>query len=675
MTTMATADDINVLHFDDAPPGAGLEWIVTNGLGGYASGPIRGGLTRRFHGLLIASLAAPAGRMLVLPVLRVALVSGDRVRVIDDEDVDNPATLRARLVEFRLELGLPVWIYDVDGVRLTKRVVMPYGQNTTHAMFSIEGGSGWLRLQPLISVRPHENQVDTVAQAPHRLDAHDGWAELEPSPSHPIVRWKTRGRTICQQFSEARTSAVSYSIEQERGYDHQGELWTPGWIDVEIAPEAEVAFTISTEPRDAIDAEIPGEALTRERARREHLLATAGHPSDPVIADLTLAADQFVVLPVGRPIEIARARAAGDEPRTVIAGYHWFTDWGRDTMISLEGLTLATGRTTEAGCILRTFGHHVRDGLIPNMFPEGERLGLYHTADATLWFFHAIHRYVVRTGDRGTLQGLLPVLIDIIEHHLAGTRFGIGVDAADGLLRQGADGYQLTWMDAKMGDWVVTPRRGKAVEINALWHNALRLMAAWTAEAGEADRAAQYGAAADRAQASFNRRFWNPATGHLFDVVDGETGDDPACRPNQVFAISLEHPVLDRERWQPVLDVVVEKLLTPYGLRTLSPDHPDFKATYHGDLRTRDAAYHQGTAWPWLLGSFIDAWLRANPGDRARARQWLAALPEDLHGSGLGTISEIYDALPPQRPAGCISQAWSVAEVLRAWVKTTAVRS
>ena len=672
MTTMATADDINVLHFDDAAPGAGLEWIVTNGLGGYASGPIRGGLTRRFHGLLIASLAAPAGRMLVLPVLRVALVSGDRVRVIDDEDVDNPATLRARLVEFRLELGLPVWVYDIDGVRLTKRVVMPYGQNTTHAIYSIEGGAGWLRLQPLISVRPHENQVDTVAQAPHRLDAHDGWAELEPSPSHPIVRWKTRGRTICQQFSEARTSAVSYSIEQERGYDHQGELWTPGWIDVEIAPEAEVAFTISTEPRDAIDAEIPGEALTRERARREHLLATAGHPSDPVIADLTLAADQFVVLPVGRPIEIARARAAGDEPRTVIAGYHWFTDWGRDTMISLEGLTLATGRTTEAGCILRTFGHHVRDGLIPNMFPEGERLGLYHTADATLWFFHAIHRYVVRTGDRGTLQGLLPVLIDIVEHHLAGTRFGIGVDAADGLLRQGADGYQLTWMDAKMGDWVVTPRRGKAVEINALWHNALRLIAAWTTEAGEAERAAQYGAAADRAQASFNRRFWNPATGHLFDVVDGETGDDPACRPNQVFAISLEHPVLDRERWQPVLDVVVEKLLTPYGLRTLSPDHPDFKATYHGDLRTRDAAYHQGTAWPWLLGSFIDAWLRANPGDRTRARQWLAALPEDLHGSGLGTISEIYDALPPQRPAGCISQAWSVAEVLRAWIATSA---
>ena len=356
----------------------------------------------------------------------------------------------------------------------------------------------------------------------------------------------------------------------------------------------------------------------------------------------------------------------------MIAGYHWFTDWGRDTMISLEGLTLATGRTTEAGCILRTFGHHVRDGLIPNMFPEGERLGLYHTADATLWFFHAIHRYVERTGDRGTLHGLLPVLIDIVEHHLAGTRFGIGVDAADGLLRQGADGFQLTWMDAKMGDWVVTPRRGKAVEINALWHNALRLMAAWTAEAGDAERAAQYGAAADRAQTSFNRRFWNPATGHLFDVVDGESGDDPACRPNQVFAISLDHPVLDKDRWQPVLDVVVEKLLTPYGLRTLSPDHPDFKATYHGDLRTRDAAYHQGTVWPWLIGSFIDAWLRANPDDRTRARQWLAALPEDLHGSGLGTISEIYDAVPPQRPAGCISQAWSVAEVLRAWIATSA---
>jgi predicted glycogen debranching enzyme len=353
----------------------------------------------------------------------------------------------------------------------------------------------------------------------------------------------------------------------------------------------------------------------------------------------------------------------------VIAGYHWFTDWGRDTMISLEGLTLCTGRQREAGYILRTFGHYVRDGLIPNMFPEGTKEGLYHTADASLWFFHAVHRYLGATGDRSTLQQLLPKLKSIFEHHVKGTRFGIGVDPSDGLVKQGEEGYQLTWMDAKVDDWVVTPRRGKAVEINALWYNALRLLAAWLREEGD-PMAMQVDEHAERARESFNRRFWSEECGHLYDVVDGEQGDDPACRPNQILAISLDHPVLDRSRWEPVFTVVKERLYTPVGLRSLAPGHRDYKAQYYGDLRARDAAYHQGTVWGWLTGPFVDAWLKLNPDDRAGARAALDGFVAHLDESGIGTLSEVFDAESPYTPRGCIAQAWTVAEVLRTWILT-----
>jgi predicted glycogen debranching enzyme len=338
-------------------------------------------------------------------------------------------------------------------------------------------------------------------------------------------------------------------------------------------------------------------------------------------------------------------------------------------MISLEGLTLSTGRQREAGYILRTFGHYVRDGLIPNMFPEGTKDGLYHTADASLWFFHAVHRYLGVTGDRSTLRGLLPTLVSIVEHHLRGTRFGIGVDPADGLLRQGADGYQLTWMDAKVDDWVVTPRRGKPVEINALWFNALMLLAGWLRDDGD-PAALEMDGHAERARQSFNRRFWYGDGGYLYDVIDGEAGDDHACRPNQIFAISLDHPVLDQARWRPVFDVVRDRLLTPVGLRSLAPGHRDYKPQYYGDLRARDAAYHQGTVWGWLVGPFIDAWLKVYPDDHAGARACLAGFTAHLNDAGVGTISEIFDAEPPFTPRGCIAQAWSVAEVLRAWVKT-----
>ncbi|MGH7226691.1 MAG: amylo-alpha-1,6-glucosidase, partial [Gemmataceae bacterium] len=374
-----------------------------------------------------------------------------------------------------------------------------------------------------------------------------------------------------------------------------------------------------------------------EHERRRRLLwMTDSRARSGAGVEWTLAADQFLITPAGRAEEAARARAAGDEVRVVIAGYHWFTDWGRDTMISLEGLTLVTGRHNDGRSVLRTAATYVRDGLIPNLFPEGSKEGVYHTADATLWFIQAIGRYHEITRDRETLEFLVPIVRDIVDHHLRGTRFGIGVDPVDGLLRQGAEGYQLTWMDAKCGDWVVTPRRGKAVEINALWYNALRWLERWEREFGESARAEAIAGHAEHARGSFNQRFRYAKGGFLHDVVDGETGDDPSCRPNQLLAISLPHPVLDKERWSPVMDVVQRRLLTPLGLRSLAPGEPDYRPTYHGDLRSRDAAYHQGTVWPWLIGPFVDAWLKLHPQDKAGARQFLQGLADHLGAACVG---------------------------------------
>jgi predicted glycogen debranching enzyme len=339
-------------------------------------------------------------------------------------------------------------------------------------------------------------------------------------------------------------------------------------------------------------------------------------------------------------------------------------------MISLEGLTLATGRAREAGFILRTFSQYVRDGLIPNLFPDGSDQGLYHTADATLWFFHALERYGELTGYWSLIEEVLPVMREIAEAHLRGTRFGIGVDPADGLLRQGAEGYQLTWMDAKVDDWVVTARRGKAVEINALWYNALTILSRWECDLGDQARSGKYADAAARARESFNQRFWFEDGGYLYDVIDGPTGDDSACRPNQVLAISLPNPILDRARWEPVMQIVHDRLLTAVGLRSLAPGSADYKARYFGDLRTRDAAYHQGTVWAWLIGPWIDAWLKMHPDDHAGARRFLDGLIAHLPAFGVGSIAEIFDAEAPYTPRGCIAQAWSVAETLRCLIKT-----
>jgi predicted glycogen debranching enzyme len=591
---------------------------------------------------------------------------------------DGSTRARAAVVdEVRLVNGRPRWRFVHGDVVLEKAIMMPYQQNTTHVTYRLIAAPRpvSLAIEPAFDVRAHQGAVSggsrtTAVDGPHGLEITPGDGRFPP------VRLGLRGLATGSFTRGERTVDVTYAVERARGYDWQGQLHSLGSFELGLRPGDEVTLVVSAEGWDQIDVLPPAQARALDDQRRMQLIADA----DPTLrrgagAELVLAADQFVITPHMRPRDEARGAAEGDGARTIIAGYPWFTDWGRDTMISLEGLTLVTGRPLAARDILRTFAHHIRDGLIPNLFPEGESEGLYHTADATLWFFHALDRYEHHSGDAETRRALLPQLVDVIAKHIAGTRFGIGVDPADGLLREGAPGLQLTWMDAKVGDWVVTPRRGKPVEINALFYNALRLLERWLREAeagGGATRdlplrADQLAARADALYATFNARFWNAGGGYLYDVVDAESGgDDASFRPNQILAISLPHAVLEPPRWQPVLRQILDRLATPFGLRSLAPGHPDYKPRYDGDLHARDAAYHQGTVWGWLVGPFVDAWLRVFPADQIGARALIAGLGDELREACVGTISEIYDAEAPFTPRGCVAQAWSVAEALRA---------
>ncbi len=653
------------------------EWLVTNGLGGYASGSVGGVPTRRYHGLLVAALPSPLGRMMMFNHLseQVRLPGGRVVRFGGLEMVGGRLELGdvSHLVEFCVENGLPVWRYRIDSSLLEKRIHLGHRLNTVYITYRLLEGEGTLRLKlrPAVHFRSHDASVNTPLKNSYTLTAVNDHCELSSVEELPSLRLLLHGANRAFTIEGKQIRDLHYRIEESRGYDSAGELWSPGYFRVDLSQKSSATLLASTESWQTIEALTVDQAIQAEKERRDRLLVLAGSAAaNEVGAELVLAADQFLITPKGRVEDVAQAHAVGDEIRSVIAGYHWFTDWGRDTMISLEGLALTTGRHIEAGYILRTFARYVRDGLIPNFFPDGQNEGVYHTADATLWFFHALDRYLVHTGDRSTMTRLIPKLLDIVDHHVRGTRFGIGVDARDGLLSQGQEGYQLTWMDAKVGDWVVTPRRGKAVEINALWYNALCLLKDWVTEERGAEASRNLHEQAERVRRSFNERFWNQEKGYLFDVVDGPKGNDASCRPNQVLAISLRHPVLEQTRWQPVMDVVKKQLLTPIGLRSLAPGSPDYKDRYFGDLRSRDAAYHQGTVWAWLIGPYVDAWLKLKPTDRAGARRLLEGFIPHLSEACIGSISEVFDATEPFTPRGCIAQAWSVAEVLRCWAET-----
>jgi len=630
-----------------------LEWLETNGLGGFASSTIIGLNTRRYHALLTAAVRPPAGRMVLLSKLEETLILNGRSFDLSvnqysggDEGVIHPHGHQFQ-TGFRLD-PWPVCTYLIEGVEIERSICMIHGENTVIVRYRIIRAAGEvesciLEVRPLVAFRDYHGTTHENNAIDRSFTESDGLVTIRPYDVE---------LHIAHDWDEVSPTGhwyrnFEYSIERDRGLDDREDLFNHLVLRGELSRKRSltlIASTLRHEAKEATDLE------STERERRARI---AGHRDGSALCrTLKAAADQFIV-------------DRGDS-KSVIAGYHWFADWGRDTMIALPGLTLSTGRIDIARSILVEFSRHVSEGMLPNRFPDYGETPEYNTVDATLWYFEAIRRLIELTGDYDFVikDGLYPVLTGIIEKHLEGTRYGIRCDE-DGLLSAGVAGVQLTWMDARVGDRVITPRIGKPVEIQALWYNALRVIEDISAAFGDTDTADRYGLIAARAQESFNRIFWNDATGCLYDVVDGESRDG-SIRPNQIFAISLGYPVLDPERAPAVIETVREHLLTPFGLRTLSPNDAAYRGTYQGGIVSRDSAYHQGTVWPWLLGPFIDACLKVHGRTATeQAGSWLETLENHLSQAGIGQISEVFDGDSPHRPGGCIAQAWSVAEILR----------
>lgn len=631
----------------------GKEWLVTNGLGGYAFGTVDGRATRTYHGLLVAALRPPVGRTV--------LVSGL------DEVVAGVTLAGATLESFHLEGMLPVWRHRVGAVVIERRVWMTAEANATSIRYElVEGASPVeLRLVPLVTARDH-----------HAAAAHPGNARPAvtlPSSRRARIGLRTpegpldlgieadAGAMVAEGPGLGRWRRnLRLSEETVRGQADRTSAFAPLRIEGTLSPGRPVTISFT------LEASAGSLAAAQDRAA-ELLRRARTSAASPTVRQLVLAADQFLVRRSTREAaaEIPEAPPAPLAGRSVIAGYPWFNDWGRDTMIALPGLTLATGRFDDAATILRSFDRFRRDGLLPNNFPDraGEEPA-YHTIDATLWFPNAVAAYEAATGDRSLVDELLAGMLDSLEWHLRGTAFGIGVDPADGLLRGNAPGYQLTWMDAKVDDWVVTPRAGKPIEIQGLWFNALRLASGWLRERHRGAEAARWDTLADQAGASFAARFSSPTRRCLADVVDGPDGDDWSLRPNQLLAISLPHPIITGEPARRALGACRAALLTPLGLRSLAPSDPRYRPAFRGSRRERDAAYHNGAVWTWLIGPYVDAVL-ALTGDRPHAHDVLVPFERHLSTAGLGTISENTDPEPPFAPRGCVAQAWGVAEVLR----------
>jgi len=633
------------------------EWLETNGLGGFASSTIVGLNTRRYHGLLVAATKPPVGRLVLLSKFEETLwIDGS---AFDLSANRYPGIIHPQgfhyLKQFRLD-PFPVFTYEVEGIEIEKSVFMIHGENSTviHYQLTKNNRPGVpknlrLEIRPLIAFRDyhgttHENgAINPAVQERSRL------ASVSPYQGLPNLH-------LAHNAIELRKTGdwyrhFEYDAERERGLDCSEDLFNPFALCFDLRLRRLSSMIASTEQRDVTQAvEYRLAEITR---RRKALVASP--IEDDFAQSLADASDRYLV-------------SRGDE-KTVIAGYHWFGDWGRDTMIALPGLTLPTGKHDVARSILRTFAKHVDQGMLPNRFPDAGETPEYNTVDAALWFFEAARAYLAYTSDLEFVRDeLYPVFADIISWHARGTRYGIKVDPG-GLLASGELGVQLTWMDAKVDDWVVTPRRGKPVEIQALWYNALCIMEDLASRFREEAARKRYRHMAAVAQWSFNRLFWNEKLGCLYDVVNGGP-PDPSIRPNQIFAVSLPHSMLPRDRARSVVEKVEEHLLTPFGLRSLAPSDPQYRGSYTGSPADRDGAYHRGTVWAWLLGPFITAYTKVNGGSeevRRQAQTWLSPLESHLAEAGLGHISEIFEGDAPHRPCGCIAQAWSVAEILRVY--------
>ena len=638
------------------------EWLVTNGIGGYASGTIAGGMTRRYHGLLVAALQPPLGRThLVASLDEIVRHGGAEFALATHRWVSGAVEPKGfQYIEgFRLDGTTPVWTYALGDAQLEKRAWMQQGSNTTYVQYRFVQGSAPIEmdLKALVNYRDFHASTHAgdwkmvVREVEHgiRVVAFDGAA--------PFYLKSTEA--ACEARHEWYRDSF-LPAERERGLDDREDHLFAALFRATLRASESFTIVLTTEETAAMD----GEIARAQRAAHEAKIVDAWNVQSKAISaaspewlrQLVLSADQFIV-----------KRALPDEPdaRSVIAGYHWFGDWGRDTMIALPGLTLVTGRAEVARQILLAFAKYVDGGMLPNNFPDAGGKPEYNTVDAALWYFEAVRQYFAITGDNQTLQGLSPVLAGIVDAHVKGTRYQIHVDPADGLLYSGQAGVQLTWMDAKVGDWVVTPRTGKAVEINALWINALETMAQLTRELKSSSDT--YQTLSSKAKDGF-RKFWNAERQCCYDVIDAPgMGNDASLRPNQILAVSLPVSLLTPEQQKAVVDTCAAQLLTPYGLRSLAPGETGYQGHYAGGPRERDAAYHQGTVWAWLLGPFALAHHRVY-GDQVAAMSLLEPLGAAIQRYGLGTLGEIFDGDAPFAPKGCIAQAWSVGEVLRAWV-------
>ena len=636
------------------------EWLVTNGIGGYASGTIAGSQTRRYHGLLVAALQPPVGRtQLVSAIDEIVHYDGADFPLATHRWASGAVDPQGSLLleDFHLAGSTPVWTYALADALLEKRVWMRQGENTTYIQYTLLRGSTALEmeLKALVSYRDFHSLTHAGDWRMNITPVDKGVKVLAFDGAIPFYL-KSNAAT-CEPRHEWYLGCFM-GEETARGLSDREDRLFAALFRTRLEIGSSVVIVATTEANASLD----GETARAERANYEVKLFQGWQAKNEALAEeapswlwqLILAADQFIV-----------KRSLPDEPdgRSIIAGYHWFGDWGRDTMISLPGLALATGRAGVARQILLAFLPYVDGGMLPNNFPDAGGKPEYNTVDAALWYFESIRQYFEATQDAVTLQKLFPVLVGMIDAHIAGTRYNIHADPADGLLYAGDPGVQVTWMDAKIGDWVVTPRTGKPVEINALWINALETMAGFArllAKPGDT-----YEKVAAKARKSF-QRFWNADRGCCFDVIDAPGGNDALLRPNQIFAVSLPVSPLTPEQQKAVVDVCARQLLTSYGLRSLAPGEAGYTGHYGGSPRDRDAAYHQGTVWGWLLGPFALAHYRVYH-DREAALRFLEPLGRQIYASGLGTLSEIFDGDAPFTPRGCIAQSWTVAEVLRAW--------
>ncbi len=669
------------------------EWLVTNGIGGYASGSISGATTRCYHGLLVAALHPPVERTVMVTKVDEELVLPDGrtfslgVNEYQGGVIDPRGNVHLESVT--LEGDIVCFVYRLtETLTLEKRVWMEYGQNTTYVQYMLRGIEEiWqentpiiLTLVPFCLFRDYHATTKGVGDWQFNVDNQGSLCQIrafEGATPYQLIA----GPGAVFTHTGVWYWRVAHRRDTERGLADHEDVYQPGMFDITLTPGNRTTLVLSAETKLAEEfggsqhEDTVTHALLRHQRRIRQLLSTANnfsddlHLHDPVRARLVVAADQFIVarpdyanLAANQPLKFTPDR------KTIIAGYPWFTDWGRDSMIALPGLLLSTGRYSEARGLLKAFVSFAHNGLIPNRFPDDGEAPEYNTADATLWLFHALDRYLAATNDWTLLKELFPSLQSIIDWHVQGTDFGIGVDPTDGLLCAGAPGVQLTWMDAKVNGVVITPRRGKPVEINALWYVALTSIEAWAVRLSI--DATQYSQLRTQIRQNFAARFWNEEAGYLYDVVDvdGVSGqNDASLRPNQLFAASLTHELLQEEHVTSMLQHITTSLLTSLGLRSLSPSDPAYRNYFNGNPVERDSAYHQGTVWLWLIGAYVDVYLRVH-NDKSILQQLLQPLVEQLWHTCLGTLSEVAEPETPFTPGGCYAQAWSIAELLRCWL-------